>query len=176
MDQSLSIILPVHNAEQTLARQVNDLLEVVPELTSRFEVLIVDDGSTDQTEEVAHDLSRQFPQLHVARHSCRQGAAGAVITALQRTSGDVLFVHDGRAPVRTGELRRMWELREDEQLVMARSQSRTPARPTDLAERLEAWWTAVQGASSRDRGDSAVQMIRRHAIEGLQSIAIRDAG
>ena len=42
MNDSLSIILSVHNVQNTLARQVSDLLEVLPELTSEFELLIVD--------------------------------------------------------------------------------------------------------------------------------------
>ena len=52
MSESLSVIVPVHNAQNDLAGQVADLLEVLPELTCDFEVLIVDDHSTDSTEEV----------------------------------------------------------------------------------------------------------------------------
>ena len=49
MNDSLSIIVPVRNAEAALAVQIGKLLEVLPDLTSRFEIVVVDDGSTDQT-------------------------------------------------------------------------------------------------------------------------------
>ena len=119
MDQSLSVILPVHNAETTLARQIHELLEVLPELTSRFEVLIVDDGSTDHTEEVAYDLAREFPQLQVARHAQRRGAVGAVETGLEHASGDILLVSDEQTPLSSGELRRLWGTQESGELVKA---------------------------------------------------------
>ena len=67
MNPSLSVILPLYNAEATLARQVGQLLDVLPDLATRFEILVVDDGSTDHTDEIAHDLRQQYPQLKIAR-------------------------------------------------------------------------------------------------------------
>ena len=72
--QTLSVVLTVHNAEKTLADQVSKTLDILTDLSARFELLIVDDGSTDQTEEVAHELARHFPQLRVARHARRWAA------------------------------------------------------------------------------------------------------
>ena len=76
MDLSLSIVLPVHNAQNTLACDVHLLLELLPDITPRFEILIVDDASSDHTEEIAHELSLQYPQVRVKRHLRRQGQSG----------------------------------------------------------------------------------------------------
>lgn len=93
-DPTLSVVLTVHNAEKTLAFQVAKLLDTLADLTERFELLIVDDGSTDQTEEIAHELARDFPQLRVARHPSRLGADEAAKIALQKTSGEILVLHE----------------------------------------------------------------------------------
>ena len=69
MNPSLSIILPVYNAQATLARQIGQLLDVLPDLASRFEILVVDDGSTDHTGDIAHQFRQQYPQLKIARHA-----------------------------------------------------------------------------------------------------------
>ena len=73
MSQSLSVILPVRNAEQKLADKVDDLLEVVADLSSELELIVVDDGSTDNTEEVAMELCRRFPQVEFLRRAEQSG-------------------------------------------------------------------------------------------------------
>lgn len=108
-NEMLSVVLTVHNAEKTLSEHVARMLDVLPDLTSRFELLIVDDGSTDQTEEVAHELARSYPQLSVARHSSRLGADGAAKTALTKTTGELVILHDAAAES-FGEPRRIAEL------------------------------------------------------------------
>ena len=107
MDQSLSIVLPVYNAQSRLAAQVHELLEVLPDIAPQFEVLIVDDGSSDQTDEIAHELAREYPQLKAVRHSQRLGEPAVVRTGVQHTSGDVVLVHNGGDRLNMGEMRKL---------------------------------------------------------------------
>ena len=99
MNETLSVVLPVHNAEATLAGQVRDLLETLADSRSRFEIVIVDDGSTDDTPECAGDLARQFPQLRVLRNRRRQGKYSAIRQGLRLTNGRIVIVHDDSAPI-----------------------------------------------------------------------------
>jgi glycosyltransferase involved in cell wall biosynthesis len=82
---ALSVVLPVQNAEGTLAEQVARLLEIVPDLSDRFEILLVDDGSTDHTLELAQELARRYPQLRVLRHD-RAGGRQAALDAGRRAA------------------------------------------------------------------------------------------
>jgi glycosyltransferase involved in cell wall biosynthesis len=171
LDQSLSIVLSVHNAEKTLTTQVVELLEVLPELTSQFELLILDDGSTDHTDEVAHDLARRFPQLQVARHAQQRGAAAAVTTGLEHTSGDVLFVQDGQMPMSPCELRRLWGMRQDKPKAAAEAQRGPGAISRGLMKRLTAWGAGLEdGATLPSSGEegSGVRMIRRRKAGASQ--------
>ena len=47
MPNSLSVLLPVKNAQATLAATVQEILDVAADLSERFELLILDDGSSD---------------------------------------------------------------------------------------------------------------------------------
>ncbi|MDP6445805.1 MAG: glycosyltransferase family 2 protein [Pirellulaceae bacterium] len=121
MSQSISVILPIHNCQQTISRQIDEMLEVLPEMTGQFEVIIVDDCSTDDSEEVAVELSRRFPQVQLVRHRMKQGRQSAVRTGMEMSQGDVIFVQEEGVRLRAAELRQLWDLREDQELVMARS-------------------------------------------------------
>ena len=92
VDLSLSVVLPVHNAETTLTHNVYELLDVLPEIATRFEILIVDDGSTDQTEEIAHELARCLPPG--TRRATRAAPGG------ECRDPDRNDTHDGRCRVR----------------------------------------------------------------------------
>ena len=94
MHKSLTILLPVHNAQGTLARQITTLLDFLPEISTEFEILIVDDASTDSTVDVALDLARRFPQVRVLRQSQRLGHQRAIEAGLARSSGEIVFIND----------------------------------------------------------------------------------
>ena len=93
LEVSLSIVLPVHNAQATLRHDVLSVLEIADPLGDRLEVLILDDGSTDDTIEVAHELVTCYPQVKVVRHRVRRGLGPMIKTALAHTTGATVMVH-----------------------------------------------------------------------------------
>ncbi len=74
----LIIQIPCYNEEQTLPATVRDLPRTIPGVDV-IEVLIIDDGSTDRTVEVARELGIQ----HIVRHAHNRGLAQAFLTGLQ---------------------------------------------------------------------------------------------
>ena len=168
MNPSLSVILPIYNAETTLARQVHQLLDVLPDLTGRFEILVVDDGSTDHTDEIAHDLRQQYPQLKIARHAWQRGMAAAVQTGLARSVGDMIFVQEEQTEVSAADVRRLWEMRHDDKLILARAQSEPRPITGGLIERLTRWAAALQDSARKQPTTAGIQMIRRQGLEELR--------
>lgn len=154
---SLSLVLPVHNAQRTLARTVQLLLEILPDLSPQFEVLIVNDGSTDQTEEVATELVHEFPQVRLVGHTTRRGRTGVVETALRETQGDILIVQDENGDVDSCKLRRIWELRHEDEALLDR---RELLVKRSLLQRLAAWGVRLEDAPEGGSG-RGVQLIRR---------------
>jgi Glycosyl transferase family 2 len=106
--KSLTIVLPVYNAETRLRTNVTELLELASELTSKFGVLIVDDGSTDATLEVAEELAARYPQVQVRRHRHRRGLGATIDYVQRRVRSDAVMLHDGVAPVNTQQMRIVW--------------------------------------------------------------------
>ena len=109
MSKSLTIVLPVYNAESRLRRNVTELLELASELTSKFGVLIVDDGSTDATFDVAAELASHYPQVLVRRHRHRRGLGATIDYVQRRVRSDAVMIHDGVTPVNAQQMRSVWQ-------------------------------------------------------------------
>jgi glycosyltransferase involved in cell wall biosynthesis len=115
--------LTVYNVENTLAQKVSELLEVVAELTSDLEILVVDNGSTDNTEEVAMELRRRFPQIEILRQASHSTEIEAVRAGIAKTTGDVVLVHDIDFSLSGDSIQKFWAIRNDKGHVLARSDS-----------------------------------------------------
>jgi len=123
-NKSLTVVLPVYNGETRLRKSVHEILELASELTSKFGVLIIDDGSNDSTFEVAEELATHYPQVSVRRHRHRRGLGSAIDYAQRRVRTDAIIVHDGVTPIDTGEIRSLWR----------RWTGETPSGTPDAAE------------------------------------------
>jgi len=86
----LSAVVPVYNEEATIATVVRKLL-AVPCL---LEIIIVDDGSTDGTEQRARELAATHPQVRFVRHERNSGKTAALKTGLALTTGQIVIVQD----------------------------------------------------------------------------------
>ena len=94
MQRSLSVLLPVKDAQATLIDSVHRILDSVADSGERFELLIIDDGSTDATSEVGHELACHYPQIRMVRHGTPRGREAAIRTGLQLSRGDVVMLRD----------------------------------------------------------------------------------
>ena len=97
LESSLTVLLPVQDAQATLTETVEEVLEAAADLTDRFELLIIDDGSADATGEIAHELTRHYPQIRTIRHARPMGREAALRSGLAESRGEVVFVRDADA-------------------------------------------------------------------------------
>jgi glycosyltransferase involved in cell wall biosynthesis len=75
---SLSVILPAHNEEATVVDVVQEVSTVVQEMGLEYEIILVDDGSTDRTGEIARELMPHVPGLRLVEHHPGRGYGGAL--------------------------------------------------------------------------------------------------
>lgn len=108
----LSIIIPAHDEEGNLRALVEEITRAFAALPipPDYEVLIVDDGSTDGTLEEARGASLVNPLVRVLCHGRRAGKSAALKTAFERSRGDWVATLDGDGQNNPADLARLWPL------------------------------------------------------------------
>jgi len=98
----LSVVVLAYNEETGLGPTVERTLEVMEELAIPYEVVIVEDGSTDSTPEVARALSEVHPEVRVVQHDHNKGSGMAIRSGVDASRGErIIYVPaDGQFDVR----------------------------------------------------------------------------
>lgn len=81
----ISVTVPIYNIEKYLARCLNSI--VGQTFTGDFEIICVDDGSTDKSGEILDEFAKKYPDKIKAIHQHNQGLSGARNTALKHVTG-----------------------------------------------------------------------------------------
>jgi glycosyltransferase involved in cell wall biosynthesis len=79
------------------------------ELTSDYEVIVVNDGSADATAEIADELARTYRNVRVIHHPKNRGYGGALQTGIRSATKELIFYTDGDAQYDPAELKALWE-------------------------------------------------------------------
>ena len=91
----LSLFFPCYNEELNLERLVLESIRLLNTLTKRHEILIVDDGSTDNTGPVADRLAEQYENVHAIHHRTNRGYGAALVSGFRNCLYEWIFYTDG---------------------------------------------------------------------------------
>lgn len=104
----LSIIIPLYN-EQTLVTEVINQVRNVqfPATVSEYEIIIVDDCSTDQSFETVSKIATQASGIKVLRHEKNKGKGAAVRTGIEAATGNIFLIQDADLELRPSDIPNM---------------------------------------------------------------------
>src|SRR6266566_776957 len=91
----VSVVIPLYNEGSHVSALLSDLKTALEETGCRFDVILVDDGSPDDTWETIRDEAQTFPTLRAVRLSRNFGKELALCAGLERARGDAVIVMDG---------------------------------------------------------------------------------
>ena len=91
---SMSVVVPVLNEERSLEALLGRLVPVIRGITPRYEIVFVDDGSTDRTRTLIGEANAREPRVKAVSLSRRFGKEVALAAGLRRAAGDVVVMID----------------------------------------------------------------------------------
>lgn len=93
---SISVFFPAYNDAPSITKLVGDAFAVLPRLTADFEVIVVNDGSVDNTAAVLAELERCYaPRLRIVTHKQNLGYGRALRSGFEAATKELVFYTDG---------------------------------------------------------------------------------
>lgn len=169
MQTRISVVVPCHDEEENLPELAARLIGVLSEVDPDFEVLFIDDGSTDRTFERLRHLNGQDHRLKAIRFRTRFGKAAALTAGFRAASGQVVFTMDGDLQDDPAEIPAFLAMLEEGDLDMVcgwKRHRRDPlgkTLPSKLFNRVTSW---LSGLAIHDL-NCGFKCCRREVIEEI---------
>ena len=140
--RSLSVILPAYNEEALIADTISHVMSVLSSWMRDFEVIVVNDGSKDRTEEIVAALEAYDQRIRLINHPVNKGYGAALVTGFESVTKDLAFFMDSDGQFDIRDLARFFPLIEEYGAVLGYR----IARQDTWMRKLNAWgWKKLVG-------------------------------
>lgn len=107
LPKGISVFFPAYNDEATIERMVLDTIPVLATVTNDYEIIIIDDGSQDNTGKIADVLAGENEQVRIIHHYENRGYGGALKSGLKNSTKELIFYTDADGQYDVRELTKL---------------------------------------------------------------------
>jgi glycosyltransferase involved in cell wall biosynthesis len=165
---SISVFFPCYNEQENVGRTIEKALDVLEKLNADFEVIIVDDGSSDQTGRIADEIAGRDGRVKVVHHRRNLGYGAALQSGFKTATKELVFYTDGDGQFDISEMPPLLKLMEQYDIVSCyRLDRRDP-----IIRKVNGWcWTRLVclmfGLRIRDI-DCAFKLYKREIFDKIE--------
>jgi len=168
---SISVFYPCYNEAENVVRTVEKSVQVLNSIDADLEIIIVDDGSTDQTGAIADSIANENPRLSVVHHPVNRGYGCALQSGFKAACKEFVFYTDGDGQFDINEMPPLLGLMDKYDIVSCYRLNRREG----LARRFSGWcWTKLMcilfGFSLRDI-DCGFKLYRREIFDKIKILS-----
>lgn len=166
----LSVIVPVFNEQQSLPTLVQELIGVLGDLSNQFEIILVNDGSKDDSLALLRSLAQDHPEVKVVDFRRNYGQTAALMAGIDHASNDIVIMIDADLQNDPADIPRLLaKLYEGYDVVSGWRQDRKDSQlkrnwVSRVANRLISW---ASGVELHDYG-CTLKAYRRSVVSGVR--------
>jgi len=114
---SISIVIPAYNEQENLEWVINNTLETLPKYFNNFEIIVVDDGSTDKTGKIANEFAQKFKTIKVI-HQKNGGYSRAMLTGIKSASKEFVAYMPADGQFLVEDMRHCFEVMQRNDMIL----------------------------------------------------------
>lgn len=166
---SISAFFPCYNDGGTIASMVALMDLTLRDLTNDYEIIVIDDGSSDHSREILKDLKSKYDRLKVILHEKNKGYGGALKTGFYSATKELVFYTDGDFQYDVTEITKLIpEMKNNIDIVNGYKVSRSDPLHRKIIGRTYHWIMKLMfGFKIRDV-DCDFRLIRRSVFEKIK--------
>lgn len=163
----LSLVIPAYNEQESIPVLLDRVEKALLQIGRPFEVIIVDDGSTDRTPELLAEGMRRHPWLRVLRMARNSGQSAAFDAGFKAARGEIIATIDADLQNDPEEIPRLLPMLEGYDMITGWRKDRHDSAfrrwQTRMANRIRNWLSdeTIQDSAS------SLKIYRRHCVEGI---------
>jgi glycosyltransferase involved in cell wall biosynthesis len=167
----ISIFFPAYNEAGNIEVAIKQALKVATQIAHKFEVIVVNDGSQDNTYKIAKKLSQKYASVRVVTQK-NQGYGGALKRGFKTAKYEWIFFTDSDLQFDMSELKKFIQYTKDNDLVIGYRKNRAEGfKRALLAKALKIWNRVLLGFPSEIKDiDCAFKLIHKSVIQQTQPL------
>lgn len=167
---SISAILPAHNEAENIKTTVENCVSYLEKNTSDYEVVVVNDGSSDNTKQIVDKLSSTNSKVFLVNHKINKGYGSALRSGFDEAKKEFIFFMDSDGQFDVQDLDRLLPLASGENVVLGYREDRADS----FIRSLNAWMYAMYiylmfGLNVKDM-DCAFKIFPTKAYQNIKPI------
>ena len=167
----LSLVIPAYNEQENVEALLDRVSAALAQTGRPFEVVIVDDGSSDDTPRLLREAMGRLPWLRVLRLQKNSGQSAAFDAGFKAARGEVIATIDADLQNDPEEIPRLLPMLDGYDMVTGWRRDRQDTKfrkvQTRMANRIRNW---ISNETIQDSA-SSLKLYKRHCLEGIQLFA-----
>jgi glycosyltransferase involved in cell wall biosynthesis len=162
-----SVVIPLFNEKESLPQLQERLHSVLEEFSCNFEIIYVNDGSTDSSLETLNVLKADYPSIRIISLEKNQGQSVALFAGFRESRGEWIITMDADLQNPPEEIHKLWQFKDGYDFITGIREKRRDSLFKKGSSRIAKFFRqAVLGDTTLDTGCS-LRLFRRKVLERL---------